>query len=344
MSDWTYDSLFAKSQLYLGRALAADRESVMFPFWCSLALEFIGRSTLAKIHPVLIADPREGSNILHAFGYPPAKSTPKTIGAKTVFLRLQRIVPEFTPKEESFCNSMIEKRNEELHTGTPAFENYNSGIWLTHFYASVNILIQHQGLTLDQILGADEAKTAVDMIDAYNTELIGKVKKRIGSLKAVLEEWSEQELAEAEENAEVKKTEFVLLNPKAKYSKNETCPCCGNQGIILGSYISTSDPIAGEDSIEEKLNIMPLEFLCFVCNFKLRTYGELLAVDFGGQFTIKKNFDPIEYYNIDPIEAAEQMGVDLLEAAKERGYDFSDAIEEDMIQRYIEMQYDYGND
>ncbi len=344
MSDWSYDSLLAKSKLYLERALASDRESAMFPFWSSLALEFIGRATLAKIHPVLIADPREGSNILHAFGYPPVKRTPKTIGAKTIFLRLQRIVPEFTPKEEAFCHLMIEKRNEELHTGSPAFENYNTSSWLTHFYASIRILIKHQELTLDDILGVEEAATANEMIEAYNTELIGKVKKRISSLKAVLVEWTDEELNQAKEEGELKKTEFVLLNQKAKYSKNESCPCCGNQGIILGSYISTSDPVAGEDGIEENYNIMPLEFLCFVCNFKLRTYGELLAIDFGGQFTIKKNFDPLNYYNIDPIEAAEQMGVDLLEAAKERGYDFSEAIEEDMIERYIEMQYGYGND
>lgn len=145
MSDWSYDSLLAKSKLYMGRALSANRESAMFPFWSSLALEFIGRATLAKIHPVLIADPREGSNILHAFGFRPSKASPKTIGAKTIFLRLQKIVPEFTTKEESFCHSMVEKRNEELHTGTPAFENYNTSNWLPHYYASVTFCFNIKG-------------------------------------------------------------------------------------------------------------------------------------------------------------------------------------------------------
>ena len=211
MSDWSYDSLLAKSKLYLGRALAVDRESAMFPFWSSLALEFIGRATLAKIHPVLIADPREGSNILHAFGFPPTKGSPKTIGAKTVFLRLQKIVPEFTPKEELFCHLLTEKRNEELHTGTPAFENYNTNNWLPHYYAAINILFKHQELTLEEMLGEKEAHTALEMIESYNTELIGKVKRRLSSLKSVIGEWTAEEKVEAEGEGERKKNRIHTI-------------------------------------------------------------------------------------------------------------------------------------
>ena len=121
-SDWSYDALFCKSQVYVERAFSADRNSSLFPFWASLALELIGRATLSKIHPALISDPRDGHNLLYAFGYATKKEHPKTIGAKTIFLRLNIILPEFTDEDEKFCQSFINMRNEELHTGTPIFE------------------------------------------------------------------------------------------------------------------------------------------------------------------------------------------------------------------------------
>lgn len=334
-SNWSYNSLFQKAKIFIDRALEVDRESSLFPFWCSLSLELLGRATLSKIHPVLIADPREGSNILYAFGYPLSKGHPKTIGAKTIFLRLNKIVPEFTAKEEKFCLLIIEKRNEELHTGTPVFENFNTSEWLAHFYSVLKVLLEHQNKTLADFIGQQESETARQMIAAYNVELVSIVKDRIKTYKKVFNDLDSEEKAEAVEKSEQKKLEFIVKSDRANYSKNLECPCCGNQGILCGSYISTSAPIADEDGITEHRNILPTEFYCFTCNFKLKNYGELLAINLGGQFTIMKNFDPIEFYDIDPIEAANNLGIDLLDAAREYGHDFDS---------YIEGHFEYGND
>ena len=257
-SDWSYDSLFQKSKIYIDRALGVDRESSLFPFWCSLTLELLGRATLSKVHPVLIADPREGANIMHACGFPPSKGHPKTIGAKTIFLRINKIIPEFTNKEERFCYSFIEKRNEELHTGTPVFENFNTGEWLAHFYSVIKILLEHQDKTLVDFIGEQEAETATQMIEAYNVELVSTVKERIKTYKKVFDDLEDEARKEAIEKSEQKKLEFIIKSGKADNSKNLECPCCGNQGILCGSYISTSAPVADEDGITEHQNVLSI--------------------------------------------------------------------------------------
>ncbi len=48
MTSWSYDSLWQKTKLYVQRALEAEREGPLFPFWAILALELLGRATLAK--------------------------------------------------------------------------------------------------------------------------------------------------------------------------------------------------------------------------------------------------------------------------------------------------------
>lgn len=106
-SDWTYEKLWLKAKLYLQKALAEDREGETFPLWASISLEFICRATLAKIHPVLLADPREGENILYVFGYQKKPNyIPISIPTKTVLERLEVVVPNFTNNEKDFCKEI----------------------------------------------------------------------------------------------------------------------------------------------------------------------------------------------------------------------------------------------
>lgn len=336
-SDWTYESIWNKTKLYAERAIQQDRESALFPFWCSLSIELLGRATLSYIHPVLIADPREGSNILHAFGYGIAKGEPKTIGAKTVFLRLERIITEFTKIDEKFVISFINKRNIELHTGTPAFEGIKTSDWLTEYYKVAKVLLSFQEKNLEDLFGKEEAEIAEKMISEYDKELVSIVFDRIKKFKDVFNEQTEEIKESRIAENEKKHVEFLLKSPRGLLSKKMKCPSCEQEGILVGKYISSSEPIVEEDMISEKQNILPVEFHCFVCSFRLKSHGELSAIGEGGQFTLKKDFDPLEYYNIDPIEAAQDMGIDILEAAIDKGYD---------IDYYVSKfeEEDYGND
>ncbi len=55
--DWAFDALYGKARAYVKRAHDEPLDTALFGFWMSLALELLCRSALAKVHPVLLADP-----------------------------------------------------------------------------------------------------------------------------------------------------------------------------------------------------------------------------------------------------------------------------------------------
>src|SRR5258708_31250076 len=143
---WSYDSLWQKTREYMQKALDEDRDGPLFPFWSTLALELLCRATLAKIHPALLADP-QGDNILYAFGYGTVKN-PKSIPSKTLFLRCQAVVTEFTDEDVKFCMSMVERRNAELHSGSSAFDDLPTSFWMARYFRVCKILLSFQSRDL----------------------------------------------------------------------------------------------------------------------------------------------------------------------------------------------------
>lgn len=327
-SDWSYDSLYAKAQLYMERAFLADRNSSLFPFWASLGLELIGRATLSKIHPALISDPRDGHNILHAFGYGNSKELPKTIGAKTIFLRLQIIIPDFTSIDEKFCQSFINMRNEELHTGTPIFEDYPTNSWLTKYYKAINILLQFHGKKLEDFIGKREAAIAEEMISDFKEELITKVNENIKKHRDIFNVLEKNEQKLKIESSSKLISEFVLSEKLYGNCKKVMCPSCKNVALLIGKLISQSEPKVNIDVITVSNNILPIELKCFCCGIKIIGNGELIVADLGGQFAIDTDVDPIDYYGIE---------YDPIEELKSRGYSFGD-----LIGNFPD--FDYGND
>jgi hypothetical protein len=83
------DALYAKSQVYIYRGLRsqADGDIEEYQLWASLALELLGKSALAKVHPALVADPTHYESLFAACGRQLSPDI-KTISAKTLFQRL----------------------------------------------------------------------------------------------------------------------------------------------------------------------------------------------------------------------------------------------------------------
>src|SRR4051794_28279785 len=92
---WDEDVLWEKTKLYVARATREEQEGPLFPFWSILALEMLGRTVLASVHPVLLADPQQGSNLLYACGYGNPDRV-RSVPAATVFRRCSVIVESFT--------------------------------------------------------------------------------------------------------------------------------------------------------------------------------------------------------------------------------------------------------
>lgn len=305
-SDWTYEKLWLKAKMYLQKAFAEDRESEAFPLWASISLEFICRATLAKIHPVLLADPREGENILYVFGFQKKPAyTPISIPTKTVLERLEVVVPNFTSDEKEFCKEITTKRNAELHSGILGFSAYPTKKWLSKYFKTAKILLDYQEKTLIDLMGKDEAEAAEEMIKERDATLEKTVKDRVSMQKKAFIALSEETRSER-----ISLSESLKWTIRGNYKKEETCPSCGNHGVITGKLISISDGKAGEAEIIQNLNVLPTEFKCFCCDLELINHLELDVLEMGGQYKVEEVFDPKEYFDIANFEPDFDYGND----------------------------------
>ncbi|MBK8968011.1 MAG: hypothetical protein IPM36_15360 [Lewinellaceae bacterium] len=293
-SVWDYDALWEKAKIYAKKSLMEEREGVMFPFWSALTLEFLGRATLAKVHPVLLADPRDGSNILYVFGYIKSTFSPKSVPAKTVFDRCLNIVSNFTKKEFDNCLALIDRRNEELHSGSGAFEDYPTKIWLSNYYHVCKILLEFQEKDLKRVIRKDEAAAAEEMIVEADKEVIKEVNSRIASYKKVFFDLNEEEQKEKHEFGKT-----TIRTTYIPYKKVEKCVCCGSDALISGKQISATDAKLVEGEIIQEINVLPTGFTCFSCGLKFTNHSELTVAGYGGQYTVMDYHDPAEYHGID---------------------------------------------
>ncbi|GIO64070.1 MULTISPECIES: hypothetical protein [Paenibacillus] len=295
---WNHEDLWKKTQLYYSRAFENERESEAFPFWASLGLELLGRSTLAFIHPSLLADPQSGDNILYACGFSTTKA-PKSVPVKTVFNRCSVIVPEFTEDEFKHVTMMMEKRNEELHSGELSFFNFPLNSWFPEFIRITNMLVTFQGKSLDELLGEEEADTASQVIQAINDK---KQKEVFNIIKKAKEQFELLSLGEQEKNIEV----GIKWAERHVYSsvKLTDCPSCGSRAVIKGDVVRYLQPKASDEYIIEKSIILPTSLQCQSCKLHIDGHSLLHAAGFGDQFTIEEEHEPKDYYDIhfDPMD------------------------------------------
>jgi hypothetical protein len=274
------------------RAFDEDRDSPMFPFWGTLGLELLARATLAHVHPALLADPRDGNNILHAFGYGTVAS-PKSIPAKTVFIRCEHLIPEFSAAERDRALQLIELRNSELHSGTPAFEAQTTSAWLPEFFRLCKMLLTFQGLDLKDLFGEEEAAAAHAMIDAAENKVVGAVKQRIGDARKAFKKLTKGQQSDATSRAE-RRVHTRAFSWTFPYFVG--CPACGASGLMQGKAITTSAPRMDDEGILVDTAVLPSSFDCLACGLTLGGYAELHAADLGGQYSVSRYFDPMEYF------------------------------------------------
>jgi hypothetical protein len=119
---YDYEALWIKAKVFINRAMdpGALRSFDEQAFWASAALELLGKAALAKVSPLLIADPQEeGRNLLIASGLVEGDARFKSVTAKTIFWRCERA---FKPFSSNDALKMAAFRNEYLHSGTSQVE------------------------------------------------------------------------------------------------------------------------------------------------------------------------------------------------------------------------------
>jgi hypothetical protein len=316
VSDWRYDGLWAKTRVYTQRASHEDTDGPLFPLWSTLSLEFLARSSLAYIHPALLADPREGENVLHAFGYQIA-STPRSIPALTVFRRCKRVISGFTESDFKACMSLIEMRNTELHSGTAAFEGYPTRLWLSNYFRACQILLAAQGKTLIELFGIEEAAGAEKMIAAAEEKVVGDVKKVIAEATRFFSELDQETQSARRKLAELEsKTPFVFE------AQQVTCPACNSKALMRGERVTIKEAKIDEDSgtMYRQRVILPNSLRCSACDLNLKGHAAVDAAGLGGNYSILEHVDPAEYFGIETPDLDEYFEKRIQQMADEGDY------------------------
>ena len=219
---WERDPLWAKARLFFERAFDEPRDEPTFGLWCSLGLEMLARSALASISPTLLAkDDHNHKYLLYALNRT-SERKPQSITATQLFNLCKTLFPDFTEDDVKAAEALINRRNEELHSGAAAFEEYPSSQWLTGFYRACNLLSTAMGESLTSLFGEEEAKFAEVMLAENRKNVKSRVLSAIADHKKAFE-------AKQPPEKEAARAEAIKLGLELSTQQHHrvTCPACG---------------------------------------------------------------------------------------------------------------------
>jgi len=299
---WEKDALLGKAKAYIQRAFEDEsRDSDRFPFWATIGLEFLGRAVLASVHPSLLADPQTPEAVLFACGIGDS-SNAKSVHAKTVFARCGLIVSDFTKSDFAFCMSLMERRNEELHTAAAAFEAFPTEKWLADYYRVLDKVFKPLRVDLAGVVADGEPNAADQMVAAASKALLAQVKQKIANHRTAYGTLLPDAIAERRSAFKAGRLSFRGPTKIAK------CPACGEDCLISGEIVRSTDAkLAGDELYWENI-VLPNMLKCDVCGLDLKGHDALHIADVGGQFSVLRWQDAAEYYleGVDPPKYFEE--------------------------------------
>ncbi len=301
---WERDPLLSKARLFFERAFNESRDEPLFGLWCSLGLELLGRAAIASISPTLLAEPSNDHRyLLHALNHGTERFPPRSISSSSVFILCRTLFSQFTEDDLKLANSLLNRRNEELHTGGAAFDEYQSGQWLVGFYKVCSHLCEILEEDLEIIFGEEEARIAIEIINENKKETLERVKSLISAHKKVFD------AKPIEDREKIQLREERLGNELAlKRHHRVTCPACNSVASLQGKAFGKEKISNEKNEIIVRQAISPTTFECNACGLKLSGYAELEAANLGNQYMRKTTYTPEEYYGlIDPDNIDEYL-------------------------------------
>ncbi|MDO3695990.1 hypothetical protein QVZ41_14150 [Wenyingzhuangia sp. chi5] len=291
---WEREPLFTKAKLYFEKAYDEDKEEPYFGLWCAMGLELLARSSVSSVSPTLLAEPdREHQNLLHALGLGSAKSQRKSIATISVLSLCQNLITDFTDSNFKIASAIINRRNEEVHTGAAAFEEYPTQQWIAGFYKCCKILCEFQGESLNSLFGDDVQKEADLILAEVEESVIGKTKSLIAAHSKVFGGKEPEKKAELKETAQ-------KSGDRLSYRGHHRveCPSCKCTATVFGEPYGKQNVESNEDEIIVRQSILPTKFHCIACELKLINYSSLKAAGIGNHYTRRNIYTPEEYYDM----------------------------------------------
>lgn len=303
--NWSKDALFQKAKIFFAKAFEEEKDSAYFGIFCALGLELLARAAISNVSPSLLADPANAQgNILYALGKKDASFKPKSLIISQVLTMCKEIIPGFTDDCFKISMALVERRNEELHTGAAAFAEYNQDKWIAGLYQCCKVLVESMDESLESLLGRKESKTAVELI-AQDAE---KVKKEVMDKISAHKKVYESRVKETDDEGAAiiaKGTGRIDYYTFQGYHKVK-CPCCGNDALIYGKEPDFGRETIDADEVVVKKDVIPSTFKCEVCNLRLSNYAELKAAGLPLHYTTTETYNPVDYFGIDKDSLAEE--------------------------------------
>lgn len=277
------EALHSKSKVYIGRALARKGTGDIdeYQLWASLALELLGKAALARKHSSLVVDPTHWQSMFVAAGINVTTDV-KTITAKTLFERLAHLVPRFDKTIQKFCQDMAERRNAELHSADLPFQTMRLDAWEARYWHACDTILHQMGYSLEQWLGAADAKAPRQLLDEAAKALDSAVKLRVEAAKEQFEALKKAERERLAADAELREPQHQTGLFKGSYDEIWTarCPACKCRALMTGQQ--TSEDISeerNEDAIWETVDreFVGEEFRCPTCDLLLMGNDEIDA-------------------------------------------------------------------
>lgn len=292
---WERDPLLAKTRLFFGRAFNTERDDPVFGLWCSLGLEMLARTALASVSPALLAQPEPNQrNLLHVLHRDSEILFPKSISASLVFDLCCKIFPTFSEEDRKVALALLNRRNEELHSGAAAFEEYRPSQWLVGFYHACKSLNTELGETLANLFGEDDAKFAEQLLAENRDNLKKEILSKIAAHKTVF-----NSKKPAEQKELIDRAEMLVQELSTQRHHTVDCPACACKATLQGTPFG-KEHVTNEENgeIVTRQAVLPNEFLCTACGLKLTTNAELEVADLGEHYTRKTTYSPEEYYGL----------------------------------------------
>lgn len=309
---WDAGKYFSKAQVYWQKAAAVERGSDQFLLNVAFSCEFIIRGTITSINPALNAA-SDSDSILYASGISP-QSPPRTIELKQALERLQRIIPEVTKEEIEKVGIIVETRNKELHGDSLEFTQISAKDVMPNIYSFIVKVCNKTGQDINAILGAEEGKQATDVAKAIARDRNVRIRDWIRVHKDKFFSASPTEQQERREKAKVGFESAILIS--GHHVKKEKCPSCAELGLLVGVPVGESTPILKGQEIIKEVRVSPTSFSCKCCDLNIKGLDELIAAKFPHEYYSIADIDPVEHFDIDPMNY-----IDTEEVVREYGRD-----------------------
>ena len=291
------NALFAKSQLYISRGYKAFQAKDLeeYQLWAALALELLGKSTLAWVSPTLVADPQCVESLFAACGLSKSVDV-KSITASTLIKRLGKLSKSFDHRAEKFCTSLTLRRNSEIHSGESPFSAMELKKWENQFWHAIEIMLRMQEKSLDDWLSPKDASEKKKLLHDVQAAREKAIAARIENCKKdFIEKFkgNPEEMKKVIENS--KSQPSVTFSGRFSNSdavENEECPACTGFALVGGVMwheevvdmdydpYSDSPPI---ESVEATYSIE--EFWCPYCGLKFDGVEEIAAAGVSSEFS-----------------------------------------------------------